>query len=61
VRFFTPLVARGETQGVLQIYQRSYREPTDDWMGFLQALSGQAAIAIDNAQLFTEQQRQTVV
>jgi len=32
-------------------------EPDDEWLGFLQTLAGQAAIAIDNATLFENLQR----
>ena len=47
-----PLKARGQVQGVLQIYHRSPFQAGADWLDFLQALAGQAAIAIDNAMLF---------
>jgi len=47
-----PLKARGQVQGVLQIYHRSPFLVSTDWLDFLQALAGQAAIAIDNAMLF---------
>ncbi len=52
-----PLIAKGELKGVMQIFNRTRLDPTPDWMGFLQTLTDQAAIAIDNAQLFNEQQR----
>jgi HD-GYP domain-containing protein (c-di-GMP phosphodiesterase class II)/putative methionine-R-sulfoxide reductase with GAF domain len=52
-----PLVAKGELKGVLQLFHRTRLEPTRDWMDFLQALAGQAAIAIDNAQLFQTQEQ----
>jgi HD-GYP domain-containing protein (c-di-GMP phosphodiesterase class II) len=51
-----PLVAKGEIKGVLQLFQRTCLDPNPDWINFLQALADQAAIAIDNAQLFIEQQ-----
>ena len=47
-----PLKARGQVQGVLQIYHRSPFRAGADWLDFLWALAGQAAIAIDNAMLF---------
>jgi len=47
-----PLTARGQVQGVLQIFHRSPFEAEPEWLDFLQALSGQAAVAIDNAMLF---------
>jgi PAS domain S-box-containing protein len=52
-----PLIAKGEVKGVLEIYQRSYLKAEEEWLEFLEALAGQAAIAIDNAQLFENLQR----
>jgi PAS domain S-box-containing protein len=48
----TPLIVKGEIKGVLEIYHRSHLQPDSDWLEFLETLAGQAAIAIDNAQLF---------
>jgi HD-GYP domain-containing protein (c-di-GMP phosphodiesterase class II)/PAS domain-containing protein len=47
----TPLIAKGEVKGVLEIYHRSAREHDPEWMDFLKTLAGQAAIAIDNANM----------
>ena len=52
-----PLIAKGEVKGVLEIYHRSYLKHGPEWLEFLEALAGQAAIAIDNAQLFDSLQR----
>lgn len=52
-----PLLVKGQVKGVFEIFQRSPFTPTDDWVQFLQTLAGQAAIAIDNAQLFDNLQR----
>ena len=54
-----PLEAKGELKGVLQLFHRSPLNPTQDWLDFLQALAGQAAIAIDNALLRDEQEKPT--
>ncbi|PWH16682.1 MAG: hypothetical protein DDG59_09050 [Anaerolineae bacterium] len=51
-----PLVAKGEVIGVLEIYQRRALDPTPEWMAFLEALAGQAAIAIENIRLFNDLQ-----
>ena len=51
-----PLLAKGRVLGVLEIFQRSPLNPDDDWLNFLKAISGQAAIAIDNAMMFKELQ-----
>lgn len=48
-----PLIAKGELKGVLEIYHRSPVSPDEEWLMFIDALAGQAAIAIDNASLFT--------
>jgi PAS domain S-box-containing protein len=53
----TPLVAKGEIKGVLEIYHRSPLEADPEWLDFLEILAGQAAIALDNAQLFSNLQR----
>jgi len=52
-----PLIAKGQVKGVLEIFHRVPLEPDEEWLGFLQALGGQAAIAIDNATLFDSLQR----
>ncbi len=52
-----PLIAKGEVKGVLEIFHRSQLAPDAEWLDFLQTLAGQAAIAIDNAQLFEGLQR----
>jgi HD-GYP domain-containing protein (c-di-GMP phosphodiesterase class II) len=46
-----PLIAKGQIQGVLEIYNRQPLVPDDDWLEFFEILAGQAAIAIDNATL----------
>ena len=48
----TPLIVKGEVKGVLEIYHRSHLKADPEWLEFLETLAGQAAIAIDNAQLF---------
>jgi signal transduction histidine kinase/ActR/RegA family two-component response regulator len=53
----TPLIVKGEVKGVLEIYHHSPIKPNPDWLDFLETLAGQAAIAIDNAQLFDSLQR----
>jgi PAS domain S-box-containing protein len=51
-----PLIAKGNIIGVLEIYHRQPLEPDREWMEFLRALGGQAAIAIDNTRLFEDLQ-----
>jgi PAS domain S-box-containing protein len=52
-----PLVAKDKLVGVIQLLNRSRLDPGHYWMGFLEAVADQAAIAIENAQLFHEQQQ----
>lgn len=56
----TPLIVKGEVRGVLEIFQRSSLKPDAEWMHYLETLAGQAAIAIDNAQLFNSLQRSNI-
>jgi PAS domain S-box-containing protein len=52
-----PLIAKGQVKGVLEIYNRSFLQPDDDWLDFLATIAGQAAVAIDSAYLFQDLQR----
>jgi PAS domain S-box-containing protein len=52
-----PLIAKGQTIGVLEVFSRIPLDAKRDWVDFLETLAGQAAIAIDNAQLFENLQR----
>ncbi len=51
------LVAKGQVVGVLELFHRQALAPDQGWFDFLDALAGQAAIAIDNAALFDRLQR----
>ncbi|MCB9111481.1 MAG: PAS domain S-box protein [Anaerolineales bacterium] len=53
----SPLIAKGQAVGVLEIFQRSPLTPDPDWFDYLSMLADQAAIAIENAQLFENLQR----
>ena len=52
-----PLIAKGQIKGVLEVYRRSMHQPDPEWIHLLETLAGQAAIAIDNTQLFDGMQR----
>lgn len=52
-----PLISKGEVKGVMEIYRRSKFTPSDEWLDFLETLAGQAAITIDNTQMFDNVQR----
>jgi PAS domain S-box-containing protein len=57
--FAVPLITKGQVMGVLEIYQRTPLDPNEEWLDFLRTLAGQAAIAIDNVQMFDNLQRST--
>jgi HD-GYP domain-containing protein (c-di-GMP phosphodiesterase class II)/HAMP domain-containing protein len=52
-----PLIAKGHVLGVLEVYHRTALDPDPTWLAFLEAVAGQAAIAVDNATLFDNLQR----
>ncbi len=58
--YVTPLVAKGEIRGVLEVFHRGELHVDAEWVEFLEALAGQAAIAVDNATLFTDLKRSNV-
>lgn len=55
--YATPLLAKGQLKGVMEIFRRTPFEPDEEWLGFLEALAGQAAIAIENATLVSDLRR----
>jgi HD-GYP domain-containing protein (c-di-GMP phosphodiesterase class II) len=55
-----PLVAKGRTLGVLEIFHRAHLDPDSEWMDFLNIISGQAAIAIDSAMMFKDLQKSNI-
>jgi response regulator RpfG family c-di-GMP phosphodiesterase/putative methionine-R-sulfoxide reductase with GAF domain len=55
--FAVPFIAKGETKGVLEIFNRSPLRIDMEWLNFLDTLSWQTAIAVDNALLFESLQR----
>ncbi len=52
-----PLIAKGQIKGVLEIFYRQAFYPNSDWLDFVETLGTQAAIAMDNAELFDNLQR----
>ncbi len=55
--YCAPLLAKGKVKGVLEVFNRTPLAPDTEWFEFLQALAGQAALAIENANLFDGLQR----
>ena len=57
VYYGVPLIAKGRVLGVLEIFHRSHLQPDEDWLDFLNIISGQTAIAIDSAMMYKELQK----
>jgi GAF domain-containing protein/DNA-binding NarL/FixJ family response regulator/anti-sigma regulatory factor (Ser/Thr protein kinase) len=53
-----PLMAHGQVLGVLTLYTAKEHEFTEEEIEFFTTLAGQAAIAIDNAELYEQTKRQ---
>jgi HD-GYP domain-containing protein (c-di-GMP phosphodiesterase class II) len=51
-----PLIVKGQVKGVLEVFFRTALAADADWFDFLESLTVQAAIALDNASLFDELQ-----
>jgi PAS domain S-box-containing protein len=58
--YAAPLIAKGQVKGILEVFHRAPLAAEADWLDFLETLASQAAIAIDNASMFEEQQRSNV-
>ncbi len=56
VYYGLPLIAKGQLKGVLEVFLRSPRSIDPEHLEFLEALAGQAAIALDNSSLFEQLQ-----
>lgn len=52
-----PLIAKGDVKGVMEVFHRANIEADREWLDFLESLAAQAALAIDNASLFSSLQR----
>lgn len=55
-----PFTAKSQLKGVLEVFQRGPLDSDTEWLSFLETLAGQAAIAIENTQLFEELQRSNI-
>jgi PAS domain S-box-containing protein len=51
-----PLIAKGQVQGVLEIFRRTPMQVDQEWITFFEMLAGQTALAIDNGRLFEDLQ-----
>ncbi len=55
--YAAPLIMKAQLKGVLQVFQRAPFDADSEWLGFFQTLAGQAAIAVENYDLFVGLQR----
>jgi PAS domain S-box-containing protein len=55
-----PLIAKGAVAGVLEIFQRSPLQLDVEWREFMEALAGEAAIAVESGRLFHDLERSNV-
>lgn len=55
-----PMLAKGQLQGVIELYSHRRLSPSDEWLEFLETYADQGAIAIENAQLFRSLERSNV-
>ena len=51
------MVAKGQLKGILEVFHRNPLDPDEEWLTFLETLAEQAAIAIDNTELFKNLQQ----
>jgi HD-GYP domain-containing protein (c-di-GMP phosphodiesterase class II)/putative methionine-R-sulfoxide reductase with GAF domain len=54
--YAVPLLAKGQVKGVLELYYRKRFDADAEWPDFLETLGRQAAVAIDDASMFTQLQ-----
>jgi PAS domain S-box-containing protein len=55
--YAVPLIARGKMKGVLELYFRNQFVGDMEWQNFVETLARQAAVAIDDADLFEQLQQ----
>lgn len=56
----SPIVIKNQARGVLEIFHRQRFQPDDDWLNFLDTLTGQVAIGIESALLFDNLQQKNI-
>ena len=58
--YAAPLITKGQVKGVLEIFHRAPHRSDPEWLGFLEALAAQVAIAIENAEMFNHAQHSSI-
>ena len=54
--YAVPLIAKGNVEGILEIFHRSPIQPDSEWLNVLETLGKRVAIVIENAMLFNNLQ-----
>lgn len=52
-----PMVAKGQLQGVVELYAKRPMETSEEWLEFLETYADQGAIAVENSQLVRSLER----
>lgn len=47
-----PIISKGVVRGILEVFNKTYIKPDKDWFDFLDTLTDQTAIAIENTETF---------
>ena len=58
--FGVPLIVKGQLRGVLEIFHRSRLHPDSEWLEFLNHLSDQVALGVNNIELFNGLQKANI-
>jgi response regulator RpfG family c-di-GMP phosphodiesterase len=58
--FATPMMAKGQLKGVLEVFHRESLPPDGEWIAFLEILARQIATAVEDATMYAELQRAQV-
>jgi len=58
--YIVPLIAKGQLRGVLELFYRKPVRRDPDWIGFLETLARQVAIAVDGIQVFHQLQQSLI-
>ena len=52
-----PLFCKGKVKGILETFRKDPEQPSEEWFEFLEMISGQIAISIDNTQFYEGMRR----
>jgi len=58
--YAAPMVTKNRVVGVLETFHRRKKDPDGEWVSALEALATQAAIAIENSEMFADLERRNM-